>query len=162
MFRAAVYTACAAGIISTVIGSAAVGKDGRKMMKLIVNTIAVICIVKPFISSDLAGAVSKISELEDDTEYRSLESDFSYYYIANAELAVKQELEKRFKQADLVCGSIVITCEMDEYHVISVTRVRVSAPEQYSVRIREIVTQLIPKAEVTVNTEASHDNSDPQ
>ena len=161
MFRTAVYTACAAGIISTVVYSAAVGKENGKMIKLIVNTIAVICLIKPFLSVDLDFTVSELTELENESEYLSLERDFSHYYILNAEMTVKQELEKRFKESGLDCDSIVITCEMNEYHIITVKKVEVHAPEQYKDKLRDIVLQLVPDTEVTVNTEASHDNSSP-
>lgn len=163
IFRSAVLTACAAGIISSLVQSAAIGSSGKKMMKLLVNTIVVISIIHPFVNDDLFEDISKLTELEEDKYYLSLESDFSQYYISNAEISVKRELDKQLEDNGIKYSSLDIRCEMDEYHVITVKQVTVSAKDKGTCdKARDLAQRLLPEAEIITVTEDNDELSEAQ
>lgn len=156
-------TACAAGLISSLVQSAAVGISGKKMMKLLVNTIVVISIIHPFMGEDLSEDISKLTELEEDKFYLSLDDDFSQYYITNAEIEVKRELEKQFEQNGIIYSSLDIRCEMDEYHVITVKNVTVGVKdEETSDKVSDLINKLLPDTEVIPLMEDSDEQSEAQ
>ena len=151
MLAKAIFTACAAGLISSLMQSAAVGKSGKKMMKLLVNTIVILSIVKPFTNGSTDLVLADITELEDQPFYNSLDSDFSEYYLAQAERSVREELEKRLNSEKIKCVHLGINCEIDEYHVITVGKVSAEVTDNESkVKLEKAVNEILPNTDVNI------------
>lgn len=159
----AVLTACSAGMISSIMQALVVGKSGKRMMKLLVNTVVILCIVKPFISTDIDFDFSDMNDLEEQPIYNTLDDDFSKYYLIQAELSVKNEIEEALKHDNIKYSSLSIKCEMDEYHVIAVGNISVVVNNEESRnKVISSIKKLLPDTTVYVTleeTDAQRDQS---
>lgn len=125
--RSAVLMACGAGIISCVVGSAAVGSSKKAILRLMINCIALISLLSPLTGFDAEDTVNMLEELQ-GTAYSAEEAEkqLRSYNVRTAELSLELELEKLLESHGIDYIDTVITCDMDEYDVISVSRAEVT------------------------------------
>ena len=123
VLRSAVLIACGAGIISCIVGSAAIGGSKKAIIRLMINCAAMISLLSPLTGF---GPEDKVNDLESyhQTHYskEDVEEMLKSYDIRCAELSLKLELDKLLKSSGIENAETVITCEMDEYDVIKVSR----------------------------------------
>ena len=125
--KTAVLIACGAGIISCIIGSAAVGGSKKTILRLMINCVVLISLLSPFTGFDTNDTVN-ILESWDRSEFSTDDAEklLRSYNIRAAELSLKLELDKLLESHGIEHSDIVISCEIDEYDVISVSKAEVT------------------------------------
>ena len=138
--RTAVITACGAGIISSIIGSVAVGKSKKAIIKLMINCIAIISLIRPFTSFDTGDAANLIDNyVPQHMSAEEAEKELMAYNVRAAELSLKIELEKLLKDNRIDYSEVVIKCEYGEYDEITVSSAEVTVKaESDLIRLNEL------------------------
>ena len=152
IIRRAILTACLAGIISSAVSAAAIGSSGKKVLKLIVNCIVVICLLKP---------VTGI-EFNDEIDYSFAtpsEMNCDDLDVRTAELSVKIELEKLLTEKGIAFSDVSITCEKDEYNVISVKDASILVPtDEDRDKLNSFIAEYIKDNNISVRTEVENES----
>jgi len=157
--KKAVLAACAAGLISTLVRSAAVGESGKRILKLIVNMMIVIALIKPLLGGDFSDLVDGLQVRELDSQAGSSEHSFDDYYIASAELSTRSEVEKTMREKGIDYSSVVITCEIDEYDLIVISRVKIIVNRKEEIaKAKAFTDEIFPTVAVEILSEDENES----
>lgn len=125
--RSAVLIACGAGIVSCIVGSAAVGSGKKAILNLMINCAALISLISPFTNTEAFDTVN-LADRFGDPGFSSgdAEKRLRDYNVRSAELSLELELEKLLKSRSIDIADTVIICEMNEYDEITVSKAEVT------------------------------------
>lgn len=118
ILKTAVFAACAAGIISSLLTSAAPGGSEKAILRLMIGSAVIIVLIKP-LSGIGAGDILNLTEGLGSLGAEQ-QSDFSDFDIRAAQISVRLELEKLMREQGIDFSQTVISCSKDEYDVISI------------------------------------------
>ena len=109
------------------ISSVAVGGGKKAILKLMINCIAVLTLLRPFTGFDISDTVN-LPELfgSGSNDRYDAEKELMNYNIKAAELSLKLELEKLLDDNGIGYSEVVINCEPDEYDVITIRSAEVT------------------------------------
>ena len=153
--RAAVLIACGAGIISCIIGSISVGGSKKAILRLMINCVVLISLLSPFAGIDAEDTVNLIenwdaSELGSEDAEQMLRS----YDLRAAELSLKLELEKLLESNGINFTDAVISCNIDEYDVITIGRAEVTVKSKEDAdKLKTLAAEQMKDLPLTVVTE---------
>lgn len=157
--KGVIYTACIAGIISCIVRTAAIGSSGKRLMRVIINMIVLISVIKPVLGADLSDTISGFNSFEYESD-NELDSDFNRFYIASAQLSTRNELNKLLESKGIKCRSLIISCEIDEYNVIVIKKIEAETEEDKKEEAEKTIGELFPDAELMIRAEASDADKD--
>ncbi|MBR6102765.1 MAG: hypothetical protein IKP95_10070 [Ruminococcus sp.] len=160
--KAAIFTACTAGLISCIVKSAAIGAGGKRIMRITVNMIVLLALVKPLMNADFTDVLNDHQASQLDISEEVFTEDLNRYYIASAELSTKNEVDKFLREKGYYSLRTVIICEIDEYDQIEIKRAELTFSAGTDIEaVRGIVSGLLPDAELQI-AEAADEQTDNQ
>lgn len=150
MLKKAVFTACIAGIISSLLKNAAVTESSKRVIRLLTGIMLIIAFVKPLTSIGDNDLLYSFDVLEEDSRYESTINDFTELYLRTAEMEAEKEVAEAFEERGISCENVVITCETDEYNVVTISKAEITVSEDCAAKAAALASELLPETEVYI------------
>ena len=157
--KGVIFTACGAGIISCLAELAAAGTGGKRLMRTIVGMALIITLIRPLTGGELEDTVRQLTETELSSSQQELTGSVTDYYLRAAELSVKTEIEKQLSSEGIEFSSLVISCDIDEYDVISVRSAEITVKDRSNIdKVSAFIASLLPEAAVSARSEEQNES----
>ena len=154
----AVLTACGAGIISCIIGAAAPEGAEKRILKLMISIIVMICLLRPIAGFGNDDILNIYREQITGSEAGDPGDGLRGYDIRAAEISVKLELEKLLREEGIGFTETVIKCSVDEYDVITIDSAEITAAgREDRDRILELSKERLKDVPLTVKVAEDDD-----